>query len=222
MGAMNFQRSQNAIRRATLSCAGIVLALLIPTPGRADLVITALPATATSPSTGNVFDVVLQNTGLSAVQISAFNFDVTTADTSISFISASSSTADPYIFATNSLGLLSTGGPQDLDVSDFADLGVGDTTLASGATVGLGRVSFNVAGGATPGSFAVNLAPFPGTFLTDENFNNPPDTLVAGQITIQAPPVPEPAGLSLLPMALLFGAVWAKRGALSRMHRGDL
>ena len=52
---------------------------------------------------GDVFEVLLNNTGPS-ISVGAFTFGVTTTDTDITFVSAdTSTTADPYIFAGYSL-----------------------------------------------------------------------------------------------------------------------
>ena len=68
---------------------------------------------------------------------------------------------------------------------------------APGQEVGIGHVLFDVAPGAAPGIFAVNIAAFPNTSLSDP-LGNIIDIDVAspGQITITA--APEPSYLLLV------------------------
>ncbi len=78
-----------------------------------------------------------------------------------------------------------------------SDLAISDSTsLAGGSSLGLGLVSFDVAGSALNGPVVVTLTDYPATSLTDPNLNNIPiDTLNNGTITISASAVPEPSSL---------------------------
>lgn len=197
-----------------MPCAALSFALLLPVAGRADIVITAQSVSAATPSTGNVFDVVLQNTGPDPINVSAFDFEISTTDTDITFTSASTSTTATYIFSGHSLfgPTINTSSGQTLEASDLYDVIASGANVASGATVGLGRVSFDVATGATPGPFAVTLTPDPGTSLSDADGDSIAiNSLVSGQITIQGNAVPEPGGLALFPMLLIGCALWVRR-----------
>jgi hypothetical protein len=98
---------------------------------------------------------------------------------------------------------------QSLITSDVALQPLSGGTLGSGTTVGLGHVLFSVAANASPGSYAIDLTPFPATSLSDFSGNAIKiDTLSAGQITITgASSVPEPSSIFLflpvLPIALV-------------------
>ena len=73
-----------------------LLALLFSPAVRADLVLSMQPVISAAPgSTGNAFDVLLTNTGASSVDLGAFAYEITTADTDISFTDADTSTTAP-------------------------------------------------------------------------------------------------------------------------------
>ena len=114
--------------------------------------------------------------------------------------SADTSTTAPYIYAGDSFVdingfTLYTGslGGQTLEASDLSNSGV-DDNLGSGASVGVGRIFFDVAPGAATGPFAVNFVAYPFTSLANSNANNLDFTVDVGTITItNAAAVPEPA-----------------------------
>jgi len=193
----------------------VVMALLLFSPtARADgLEISLEPGTtASAGSTGNVFDVLLTNTDSSSVDLGGFSFGITTSDTDISFTGATTSTATPYVFAgdsfddINGFTLYTNSLPsQTLEASDFSNSGAG-SSIAAGATVGVGRVQFDVASGAAAGSFAVIFEDFPTTSLSDSNGNTLDFTSEAGTITItDVSTVPEPPTGELLICAVGFG-----------------
>lgn len=185
-----------------------LLALLFFSPAaRADGFAFSLQTviSAGAGSTGNTFDVLLTNTGTTFLDLGAFSYGITTADADISFTGADTSTTAPYVFGGDSfvdingftLYVNSLPG-QTLDASDLSNSGVG-AIVAAGATVGVGSIVFDVASGATPGSFAVTFVPFPTTSLSDPDGGNLDFTSAAGAITITGTvPVPEPAIGSLL------------------------
>lgn len=203
-------------RPALAACIGLALAMAAARPASADLILTAQDATAAAGSTGNSFDLVLKNTGPGSVTVGGFFFELTVADAAITFTGVTIATSPaPYIF--DGLGLI---GPnigtvvngQDIMASDlFSVIGSG-TTLGSGASVGLGHVSFNASATAA-GSYTVRIAPSPATSLTDTSFPTPNDipitTLSNGTIRIRTASVPVPASIGLvgpgLALATLLG-----------------
>jgi hypothetical protein len=198
---------ENKMRNLSLGIiTAALLALLFSPAVRADLVFSLEPGiSAGAGSTGNAFDVLLTNTGASSVALGGFSYGIITADTAISFTDADTSTTAPYVFAgdsfvvINGFTLFTNSLPsQTLEASDLSNSGVG-AIIASGATVGVGDILFDVASGAAPGSFAVTFEPFPTTSLADPNGGNLDFTAAAGTITITGTvPVPEPATGSLL------------------------
>lgn len=198
---------RNRMRTARLGIlipAALVAFLLFSSPARADFVFSLEPGiTASAGSTGNVFDVLLTNTGSSSVTVAGFSFGITTSDTDINFTNATTSTVAPYVFAgdsfddINGFPLFTNSLPgQTLEASDLSNSGAGDS-IAAGATVGVGSVEFAVASGATPGSFAVTFEAFPTTSLADPtgaplNFSSEPGTItITGASTVPEPPTGE-------------------------------
>ena len=181
-------------------------------------------------SNGNGFDVLLTNTSGPAVSIGSFFFEVLASSPDITLTDATTATATSYIFGGDSLfgpDILAPGSTaSDLKASDL-DV-VGDISLASGATVTLGRVLFDASPTALAQNVMFTLAGFPGTSLADAALNNVPITTLSGEqftITSQAA-VPEPSTLLLLLGALSLilvtptsPAIGFARGALKRTGR---
>lgn len=186
-----------------------VVGMLISTPVEANLIITVGNVFSSSPSLSNTLEVDLTNTGPAAVSLAGFSFEIDVTDPHITFTSTTIATVAPYVFAGNSLfgPTINTSPPgQILDVSDvWAVLG-GGTTIAAGATVGLGHVFFDVSAGDLAGLVAVVLSPFPATSLSDPAGGNiSVNTLTSGSITVTR--VPEPSALVLVLLGL-FALVW--------------
>ncbi len=206
------QRSLSTSRRRRLSFFFAALFVLTSaTWARADLIVAAQTVTANAGSSNNTLEMVLQNTGVASVNIAGFSFGVSTAGTDITFTSADVNTVTlPYIFAGHSLfgPTISTSTGHSLTASDV-DSNPSGTDVGPASAVGLGRLLFDVAPGATPGAHTVTITPFPTTSLTDSNGNNVPiTTMVDGVIIVTAGPqlVPEPASLSSAAVALVAGA----------------
>jgi hypothetical protein len=205
---------RNIATRFLLPAAAALL-LFAPATRADGLDVSIAPAiSASAGSTGNAFDVLLTNTGTSAVTLGAFSFGITTADTDITFTNADTATAAPYVFAgdsfvdMNGLTLYVNSLPgQTVEASDLSNSGAGES-IASGATVALGNILFDVAPGATPGAFAVTFEDFPTTSFSDASGNNLDFTAESGTITITSntATVPEPAtgGLVICALALVF------------------
>ncbi|HLK22841.1 MAG TPA: hypothetical protein VKT81_28040 [Bryobacteraceae bacterium] len=181
--------------------------LISSTPLRADFIFSLDPViTAQAGSTGNVFDVLLKNLGASTVTVGSFSFGITTANTDITFTNADTSTTAPYIFAgdsfddMNGFTLYTNSLPgQTVEAADASASLVG-ASVGAGVTVGVGRIMFDIANGATPGPFAVTFEASPTTGLSDTNGNGLDFTTTDGTITITPAtnPVPEPAQATLL------------------------
>lgn len=195
----------------------LIAALLSAVPGRASLIVTVGSVSAGIGSTGNALDVMLTNTGAGPVTFGGFNFTISTLDTDITFTSTNISTLQPYIFAGDSLfgPTINLSAPgQTMDGSDNAVSLSGDA-VGAGATVGLGHVLFDVSPTAALGNFAVTLASFPGTSLSDPTGGNIPiNTLTNGSITIATP---EPGSLLFLGGGLA-AVILAKRRASRRVY----
>ena len=186
----------------------LVLALALPasSPVQASLIISAGSTAANAGSTGNAFDITLVNTGPDSITLGAFSVGISVANSNVSFTSATTATLPPYVFAGDSLygPTISTSAPgQILDASDLCVACI--NAIASGATVGLAHVFFDVLAGAPAGPLAVSFAAFPTTSLSDSSGNDLAVTTVQdGTITINGPgvPVPEPSTLALLALSV--------------------
>jgi PEP-CTERM motif len=188
--------------------------LLIPVAASAaGVTISLTPAIVSAGSSANSFDVDLTNFGPSSITVGGFAFGLSIANANISFTDVTISTAALYVFSGNSLFGPDLSGPssgQTIFASDSVVVPFSGVTVNSGSTFGLGHVLFDVSAKATSGVFAVNLAAFPLTNLSDAAGNNlNVDTLSPGQITIQA--VPEPSSMLMLLFAMSAVAATAKR-----------
>lgn len=167
---------------------------------------------------GDAFDVLLTNNGSVDLSVAGFAFEVTVADTDVTLTNADfSTTAAAYIFAgdsfdqINSFTLNTIGGidstAQTLEASDVTNDSAG-VTLAPGQSLALGEVLFNVANGATPGSFGLSFTG--SSSVADSNNLAGPsfdaiavDNFYGGTIMIGS--VPEPGTALPLTGALLLG-----------------
>jgi hypothetical protein len=208
-----------------LFSAALAALLLFAPASRADGLQLSIASgvTATAGSTGNTFDVLLTNTGASALNVDSFAFSIVVADSDISFTDATTSTSDPYIYAGDSFVVIN-GFPlpvnslpgQTLVASDLSNSGAGQV-IGSGATFALGSIVFDVASGATPGVFAVNFDDGPITSFADPNANLLDFASISGTITVtpSTSPMPEPATSGLLLCALAGLFLLHRRGAVA-------
>src|SRR5277367_3318367 len=189
--------------------------LLLTIPAKGDIVLSIESVSGAPGSTGT-FDVLLTNTGPSSQNILAFNFELTTADTNITFTDVTTSTTTaPYIFPNSLFGpdITLSAAAQSAEASDVEGTFNG-TDVASGATYGLGSVSFSIDPGATNGEIAeIDISAFPDTSLSDNNFNNVDFTTTSGTITVQtsSTAVPEPSTALPVAGAALLGASLLRR-----------
>src|ERR1022692_1657023 len=158
--------------------------LLLSVPARGDMILSIESVTGAPGSTGT-FDVLLTNTGPSLQNIAAFNFELTTADTNITFNDVTTSTTTaPYIFPSSSYG------------PDIVTFAIGQTVEAGDVTNDPTLYGTDVASGAA----------YPQSSLSDNNFTNVPFTAESGTITVQTSTVPEPVTAIPLAGAVLLGA----------------
>jgi hypothetical protein len=188
----------------------LLTAALTTAPAHCGVLFWMQSLTAPANSTDNSLEVLLVNTGTTVLDISTFEFGVSVAaGAPVTFTSVTTDTVTPYIFGANSLfgPIISTSpaGPV-MVASDLHDTSF--VSLASGATVSLGRVHFDV--GAGSGDFIVTLDPIASS-LADSDFQSiPVDELTNGTIQVPgAPTVPEPASLLLFGSAM--GALLIRR-----------
>lgn len=197
--------------------SGVAVCLLGSAVAKGSIILSVDSVTALAGSSGNAFDVRLSNTGQSAITLGGFTFGISTANLLIDFTRATTATTAPYVFGSNSTFGPNLAGPtsgQSLTVSDVFSTPLSGTLLASGATMGLGHILFDVSAAATAGVSAVNLAVFPLTSLADpDGANFAVDILSQGQITITGAPtaVPEPSLLVPLVAGLTLIVVRRKR-----------
>ncbi|WP_435016779.1 PEP-CTERM sorting domain-containing protein [Tundrisphaera sp. TA3] len=191
-------------RPARLAFAAALLIAAFGTaaaPARAALVVDVQSITVAPGSSGNALGITLTNTGPGSVTIAGFSFGLTTSP-GITFTEADTSVAS-YIFAGRSLfgPIISITPPgTTLEASDNWDTPNAGVVLASGATVGLGRVLFNAA---AAGQFPVALQVFPTTSLSGPTGANIPiTTRNNGVITVGTQAVPEPSSAALLGLGL--------------------
>ena len=207
-GKTNFFRIHGRV--AVLLTAGVMAGVPFAAPARADLVVSfSDPGNVAAGSTGDSFDVLLTNTGLGDVVLGAFTFEVATTSADITFTDVTTATvAEPYIFGADSLfapDILGATTGQDITAFDLD--GVGDATIAAGATVGLGHVLFDVSGSASSGTVDLQFVST-GTGLGTLNSTSVPiQTLTPAviQTSGSTSTVPEPSGLTLLSACLLLG-----------------
>jgi hypothetical protein len=189
---------------------GAVLLLSVPAKGSS---IFSIESVTGAPGSTGTFDVLLTNTGPSSQNIAAFNFELTTSDTNITFTGVSTSTTTAtYIFPSSFFGpnitTFATG--QSVEAGDV-DATFAGTNVASGATYGLGNVSYSIAPEAVNGGIAdIVLAAFPSSSLADSGGNNVPFTAESGTITAESSGVPESSTTVPVTVAL-FGGVWLIR-----------
>jgi len=223
---LNFSITRLLLGKTLL--AGMAVSLLGPASAQAALILSVQSATAAAGSSGNTFDVLLNNSGPSAVTIGGFSFGILTPNINISFRDANTSTSAPYIFGSNSLFGPDLTGPasgQSLTTSDVFAIPLAGSTVGAGITVGLGHIRFDVSAAATAGISPVNLAPFPVSSLSDPAGNNLViQTLSPGQITITGTGVPEPSTLATVLAGIGFilghGRRWRRRHVVARRERG--
>jgi hypothetical protein len=200
-------------RFATVLMAGVAAFLLYSVPARADLIVSIeSPINVNAGTAGNGFDVLLTNSGPSAVSIAGFTFELSVPGTDILLSDATTATVvDPYIFSGHSLfgpNIEVTNTGQDLSASDLDDT-FANITLGMGATVGLGHILFDVSAGAPTESVPVKLVAFPATSLADDQTANVQiDTLSNGQINITGTVGNVPESSSLLLLLTAGSLIW--------------
>jgi hypothetical protein len=191
-----------------LRLALALAALGVASVSQAATILTVQSGTYGAGTNGNTLDVTLTNTGPASVDVAGFSFGVLVGTSNVTFTSLNLATASPYIFAGNSLfGPDITVQPpflpgQALNASDLHDTSF--STLASGVTVGLGRILFNLAPGTPAGPIAVSLD-FNATSLSDPTGSPIALQMVGGTITVSPAAVPEPSSILMVGGAIAIG-----------------
>jgi hypothetical protein len=194
-----------AARRLAFPFA-VGLALFLTPAAHAGLVFSVNTVSAAAGSAGNTtLEVSLTNDGTVATpQIAAFQFELSVAAGSgVTFTAADVSTVNnPYIFGADTSAPPLSFDPfpnTDFTASDVYTIPGGGVVLGAGQTVGLGRVTFDVAPSAS-GDIQVTIVPNFADSVLDQN-GNPIDLsyqFVNGSIDVPAVVVvAEPAGLVL-------------------------
>ena len=182
-----------------------IAVLLLSVPARADIVLSIEDVTGAPGSTGT-FDVLLTNTGLTSQNIAAFNFELNTTDTNITFTDVTTDTTTAtYIFPSSFFGpdITTFATDQSVEAGDI-DATFAGTDVAAGATYGIGNVSYAIDPSAPDGDVAeIDFAAYPQSSLSDSDFNDVPFTPVSGTISVQTSTVPEPSAALPLAGALL-------------------
>jgi hypothetical protein len=208
------KRKTKNSRLMKLAPVALAAFLLFLQPARADFIFHVdQPIHANAGSSGNVFDVLLTNAGVSPVSIASFSFGISAASPAIAFTEANISTAvDAYIFSGDSLAgpVISTSTGQTLTASDFSNSGLG-TSIGPGVTFGIGHILFSVGGNAASGPIGITFEAFPSTSLSDPNGGNVPFSTTAGAINVTSVATPEPAPAGLVGGVLMGFAIFALR-----------
>jgi hypothetical protein len=176
--------------------------------GRASLIMNVQPVTYAAGSTGDTLDVTLTNTGPSGVAIAGFSFGLSVGTSNLSFTGVSAfPTTAVYIFSGQSLF-----GPTDISVQppnlpgqtleaeDVASISA--STIASGTTLGLGHVTFNLGAATPPGGILLSF------IAVDDSLSDAAGIPIAfstvnGSVTVGTAPVPEPATSAFVCTALI-------------------
>lgn len=207
--------------RNSLMVAGLGACLVGGRPASAAVVLSIEPSTA-APGASGSFDVLLTNTGATAVNIAGFNFTLSTPNTNVTFTDVTTATTPAaYIFPDSLFGpdITTTASAQTVEAGDLDASGNGTSVLA-GQTYSLGDVFYDVATTAAVGSIAsVSFEPYPDTSLSDMNSNNVGFTDTPGTIAIEPSIAPSPEPSFAWPTAILAaaiaGASWRKRRVTS-------
>ena len=193
---------------------------LLAAPAHGALIIGISPTnTNAAAGSSGFFDVTLTNNTAATPGIAGFSFSLTSGSANLTFTGATTAVAN-YIFAGNSFANDFTGGdlrgnpgfPPTFPASDTTSNGL-NRTLAGNSTVGLGRVFFSVAGGASAGPISVTVANTAATSLSDSLGRAVAlGTSVNGTVTVTAGALtPEPGTFGLLLLALPGLALLKKR-----------
>lgn len=186
--------------KQTLSFLALGVLLSVASPAAT----ISLQSVTAAPGSSGAFDVSFTNDGSSAITVGAFTFGLSIPNTAINITDVTTA-VNNYIFAGDSLFGPDLSGPltgQTALASDVFDIPLSGTTVAPGATVGLGEVFFTVDSTSATGPFITGLVADPAvTSLSDPSGNAITiDALTDGAINVSVPTsgVPEPSTLLLL------------------------
>jgi hypothetical protein len=199
----NRQTATSSNRFARRLWGGLAAACLFfvlgVSPVNATVFITVNNSSAPVGGTGS-FDVVLQNTGASAINVAGFAFELSVTGSPIQFTNATTNTVPAYIFGTlQTPPFTNPVFPPNNQHFVASDIIFSPSSVPVGAntTVGLGFVTYSVSASATPGIVPLVLGA--GTSLSDAAGAPITFTGQNGQITINGagPGTPEPSSVLL-------------------------
>ena len=213
------------MRRLTPAALMFLASLAAVNSAQATILFGSGSTTAAPGSSNNGVDLFITNTGPSAVDIGGFSWEITVSGADVTLNSATTATVLPYIFAGNSaFGPTISTSPagQTMDASDFVAVVNSSTTVGAGQTFGLGRLLFDVSGGA-PNNEILNLVfNAANSSLSDANGNPVTiDTFQSGTITVLASVsgVPEPGTGIELASAFVAFLIWKRRSRIPRFAK---
>lgn len=170
--------------------------------------IVSIESVSVAPGGAGAFDVWLTNTGPSPLTIGGFTFGVSVDSPDVSLTNANTATDNPYIFAAVSLFGPDLTGPnsgQTITVSDVYITPLLGSTVAAGASVGLGSVQFALSPNSGDGPYFTSFIPVR-TSLADELGNAIAiEAMNGGSIIV----VPEPSSWILIGAGA--GLLWFRR-----------
>ena len=141
---------------------GAALFGCLPAQASASYSMQMVTTTVNQGDMGDALEVMVTNSGPSSFTVGGFFFEITVADSDVSFTDGNTSTVlDTYIFAGDSFfGPDLTPGftpAQTIDVGDLSFSGAG-AVVAPGATFSLGEVLFNISPTAASGPVTVSFS----------------------------------------------------------------
>ena len=198
--------------RWVLGTISLIMLIAMSSQSRAGVVISATNTTVTAGSPGS-FEILLTNTGPSAVNINSFTVDLIAQGSGAAFSTPTDvTTTAAYIFPV-SLGFFGTVTGNDITALDTNGSGIIDfpnpavpVNVGAGSTVGLAHVDFTTSANPLPNSIVLHFTNDSNHLgvnsLSDDNTNPVAFTTADGLITIN----PSAAVAAPQPVALYGGA----------------
>jgi hypothetical protein len=193
------------LRPGNLALAAVGL-IGIAALGKASVILNVQSVSDAAGSTGDTLEVTLTNTG-TAITVGGFSFGLSVGTSNLSFTAVTTGTTTAtYIFNGQSLfgPDISVQPPnlpgQSLKAEDLAE--VSATVVGSGATVGLGHITFNLAAATPAGGIPLNFIALDDS-LADQLGSPIAFSTGTGTVTVTgSASIPEPATFVLVGAAL--------------------